>query len=104
MKTLKWFLVIFFAVFLANIASTFATTALALAGVKVSLQALNNLKPRATTVRVANPLLPGQTREEALCDSWQVLYRDNPKTPYRQQMELACKSVHGENWVYMPNP
>lgn len=104
MNALKWFFVIFFAVFFANIASNFATIALSLAGTKAAIQSLLPQTSKPASVRVAHPLKPGESPREALCTSWQTLYRDNPKTPYLQQMELACKSVHGDDWIYSPNP
>lgn len=102
MRFLKWFLLIFSAVFFANIASYYATTALNLKAAQVVIEALKPQPAKPATVRVANPLKPGQSRKEALCSSWQALYRDEPKTSYRLQMEQACKSVYGEQWTYEP--
>lgn len=99
MNFLKWFFVIFFAVFFANIASNFATAGITLLGTKALFESLGFSGGNQSSVRIANPLKSGQSREEALCASWQTLYRNDPKTPFRLQMEQACKAVYGDDWV-----
>jgi len=119
MKTLVLFLTIFFAVFLANVASHFATATLVVAGIgqvfedvkayksqptqqnspalERDIQRLNsNLKPQIEQVQAHTKEQQRAFENDArLCKSWRQMYLKDRDQTSKMHMESACKRAYG---------
>jgi hypothetical protein len=124
MKSLGLFLIIFFAVFLANVASHFATTALVVAGLGQLVDGMKsgssrptqqhspglakdlarlNTSPSVQKEPTQKEPVPVRTKElqrafendVRLCKSWRQIYSKDRDETSKMHMESACKRAYG---------
>ena len=120
MKSIGLFLIIFFAVFLANVASHIFTTALVIAGFDQFIQSFKSEVPAVTQQYSAGlakdiarlnaqqaPVelveLPVRTKEQQrafendtrLCKYWRQTYLKDGDETAKMHMESACKRANG---------
>lgn len=100
---IKWFFVIFSAVYLAITLGYFTIVSLSYMGLAAILQSVSKTSTtpvQRPVIRVANPIKSGQTSAQVQCESWKSLYVNDAKTPYFLQMQEACKKAYGADWKY----